>query len=270
MKNNLVIGSEGFIGKVFCDFLEKKGEGVQRFDIKRGSHEDARTAKLNLTNIDAIYFLAWDVGGAKYLQKEDTQLTQLDWNLKLLLNVMPQLEEAKKPFLFISSQLAEEHNTVYGSTKRLGEVWTRILDGVFVRQWNVYGQVEKENLRSHVVSDFVEQAITKKEIRMLTTGEEKRHFIHYEDVCEAWYKALHENHKGVHDVTSFEWVRVLDVANIIAKITGATVIPGTRIGSTPITPIAGKIPGWQPRVNLEEGLRRLVDDFEKKIKEQKQ
>ncbi len=101
MKNNLVIGSEGFIGKVFCDYLEKKGERVTRFDIKRSVHEDARSASLNLDDVDHVYFLAWDVGGAKYLQKEDTQLTQMDWNLKLLLNIMPQLEKAKKPFLFI-------------------------------------------------------------------------------------------------------------------------------------------------------------------------
>lgn len=258
MIKNLVIGSEGFIGKSFCEFLEKKGESVTRFDIKRGTHEDAREAILPLDNIDRVYFLAWDVGGAKYLYKEDAQLTQLDWNLKLLSNVMTQLEKSKKPFLFISSQLAEEHDTVYGVTKRLGEVWTRIIGGVFIRQWNVYGPIEEESLRSHVVADFIHQALTTGKIKMMTTGEEKRQFIHIDDVCEAWYKALNENHKGIHDVTSFEWVKILDIANLIGKITGAKVIPGGKIGSTPITPINGKIPGWTPKIDLEEGLRRTV------------
>jgi hypothetical protein len=36
------------------------------------------------------------------------------------------------------------------------------------------------------------------------------------------------------------------------------VFPGTRQGSTPLTPIRGKIPGWRAEVSLREGLQRLV------------
>lgn len=256
---NLVIGSEGFIGKEFCKFLEKKGEEVVRFDIKRSANEDARTVTLDLNDIDRVYFLAWDVGGAKYLYKEDAQLGQLDWNVSLMQNVMNQLQAHKKPFLFISSQLAEEYDTVYGVTKRLGEIWTRLLDGVFIRQWNVYGPIEENTIRSHVVSDFVHQALTEGEIKMLTTGEELRQFIHIDDVCEAWYLALENNVKGKHDVTSFEWVKVREVAEIIGKLTGAKVTPGAKVGSTPLTPISGKIHNWNTKVSLEEGLSRMVE-----------
>lgn len=257
---NLVLGSEGFIGNAFCNYLLSEGEEVVRYDIKRGAHEDARTAVIDFSGIDRVYFLAWDVGGAKYLYKDDVQLQQLDWNISLMQNVMNQLKESKKPFLFISSQLAEEHDTVYGVTKRLGEVWTRLLDGVFIRQWNVYGPIEENTIRSHVVSDFVHQAVTVGEIRMLTTGEERRQFIHIDDVCSAWHTALSSNLKGKHDVTSFEWISVLDVANIIANLTGAKVIPGEKVGSTPLTPISGKIPNWTPKVSIEEGLKKMVDE----------
>lgn len=260
---NLVIGGAGFIGKPFVNFLKSKGEEVVVFDIKNGEHEDARVAEIDFDNIDRVYFLAWDVGGAKFLYHEDLQLGQLSGNLKLLHNVMGQLEKKKKPFLFISSQLAEEYDTVYGVTKRLGEVWTRLLGGVFIRQWNVYGPIEEESIRSHVVSDFVSQALTTGEIRMLTTGEEKRHFIHIDDVTEAWHKAMEDNLKGIHDVTSFEWVRVIDLANIIAELTGAKVIPGEKVGSTPDTPIKGKIPGWYPKVDLRKGLAKMVEDMKK-------
>ena len=106
--------------------------------------------------------------------------------------------------------------------------------------------------------DDVKKAITDGEIQMLTTGEEQRQFVHIDDVCGAFHLALSERLQGLYDVTSFEWVRILDVAHIIAAHTGAKVSPGERIGSTPITPIRGKIPNWLPRVLLKEGLHRMV------------
>ena len=261
MINNLVLGSEGFVGKPFCKYLEDIGERIIPFDIKRGQQEDGRVARLNLEDADRVYFLAWDVGGAKYLYREQIQFRQLDWNLKLLLNVMPQLQEKQVPFLFVSSQLAEEYDSVYGVTKRLGEVWTHLLDGVRVRLWNVYGPLEEPSERSHVVADFVYQAATTGEIRMLTTGEERRQFIHIDDVCRALHQALTQKLTGIYDVTSFEWVTVRDIAKIIANISGTRIVPGEETGNTPITPIYGKIPGWHPTVTLHEGLARMLDEI---------
>jgi nucleoside-diphosphate-sugar epimerase len=255
---NLIIGSEGFVGKPFQEFLLKQGEEVIQFDLKRNASEDAREVELPLDGIDRVYFLAWEVGGAKYLYRDEIQFRQLDWNLRLLMNVMPQLQAKGTPFLFVSSQLAEEHDTVYGATKRLGEVWTHLLRGVRVRLWNVYGPLEAETERSHVISDFVWQAVNTGEIKMLTTGAEARQFIHINDVCAAFHKALESRLTGLYDVSSFEWVSVLHAAEIIADAAGAKVRPGTKVGSTPITPMQGKVPTWVPQVTFEEGLRSMV------------
>ncbi len=266
MRKSLVLGSEGFVGRAFCQFLEAQGEQVVRFDIKRGPGEDAREVVLPLSGVEHVYFLAWEVGGAKYLYRDEAQFMQLDWNLKLLLNVMPQLQQSGLPFLFVSSQLAEEHDTVYGVTKRLGEVWTHLLKGVRVRLWNVYGAHEASTERSHVVADFVWQALTKGEIHMMTTGEERRQMVYIDDVCSAFRAALGARLDGIYDVSSFEWVRIRDVADIIGGLTGAKVVPGTRSGSTPITPMRGKIPGWTAQVPLEDGLARTVALFRKSMK----
>lgn len=262
---NLVLGSDGFVGKPFCEFLEQRGEQVVRFDIKRDAREDARRVSLPLDGVDRIYFLAWEVGGAKYLYREDVQFLQLDWNLQLLLNVMPQLHEAKIPFLFVSSQLAEENDSVYGVTKRLGEVWTHLLEGVRVRLWNVYGGYEDQTERSHVVADFVHQALSTGRIEMMTTGEEVRQFIHVDDVCRAFHLALSRGLGGLYDVSSFEWVPVREVADIIGDLTGAEVVPGTRVGSTPVTPMVGKIPDWEPALTLREGLSKMVELFRHRL-----
>lgn len=258
MVTSLVIGSEGFVGMPLCRHLENRGERVLRFDLKRGAHEDARAVRLELEGVDQVYFLAWEVGGAKYLYRSDIQFLQLDSNLKLMLNVFPQLQASQTPFLFVSSQLAEEYDTVYGSTKRLGEVWTHLLGGTRVRLWNVYGAYEPPSERSHVVADFVWQALRQGEIRMLTTGEEQRQFVYIDDVCDAFHQSLRLRLSGVYDVTSFEWVPVRRVADIIGELTGAKVIAGETRGSTPITPMRGKVPSWMSTVSLEEGLERTV------------
>ena len=263
---NLVIGSGGFIGKSLCFFLRNKNEEVVEFDIKRGNHEDARKATISFDSFDRVYFLAWEVGGAKYLYSENAQFEQLNSNLSILINVMPQLQKSNVKFLFISSQLAEDVDSVYGVTKRLGEVWTKLLpEGYFIRQWNVYGTLEEDSKRSHVISDFVLQALRNREIRMMTTGEEVRQFIHIDDVCRAYHQVLNNNLKGIYDVTSFEWVKLIDVANIISLYTGAVIIKGEKTGSTPYTPMKGKIPGWQPSIPLQEGLKRMISEAEKMI-----
>ena len=261
MTTNLVIGSDGFVGKPLCTYLKSCGEEVIPFDIKRGDQEDARLATLPLQGVDRVYFLAWEVGGAKYLYRGDIQFVQLDSNLKLMLNVFPQLQAVQLPFLFVSSQLAEEYDTVYGSTKRLGEVWSHLLKGVRVRLWNVYGAYEPASERSHVVADFIWQALTQGEIRMLTTGDELRQFVYIDDVCRAFHQAIGLRLDGVYDVTTFELVSVRLVADIIASLTGAKVVPGERRGSTPITPMRGKVTGWASSVTLEQGLERTVALF---------
>ena len=255
------MGSEGFVGRPLSQYLRSIGEKVVECDLKLGGEYDLRKIKVDFDGIDRVYFLAWDVGGAKYLYREEYQLRQLDWNMKLLSNVMPQLQISKTPFLFVSSQLAEESNTVYGVTKRLGEVWTNLLGGHQVRLWNVYGPLEEPSQRTHVVSDFVYQAITTGEIRMLTAGDEQRQFIHIQDVCKALHHVISSELQGIYDVTSLEWMTIRRLADMIADCTEAKVIPGDRVGNTTLTRIRGQVPNWSPLVKIEDGLAMMVDEM---------
>lgn len=272
MKTNLVIGSDGFIGTPFCQFLEKKGEKVIRFDIKHGESEDARIEKLPLSSVDKVYFLAWDVGGSKYLYEPKLQKNQLDWNLVLMKNVFDQLEKSKKDFLFVSSQLSEEVDTVYGVTKRLGEVWTDLLGGVCVRVWNAYGYMEGQDVKSHVISDFIYQALKTKKITMMTNGEEWRQFTHIRDLSDAFYMAMHlsDRKKTVYDASSYQWVQIIDVAEMIAKMTGATISKGVHIGHDPLpSGNMGRVPKWLPKIELVDGIAAMVADAKNRILNEK-
>lgn len=272
MKTNLVIGSSGFIGTPFCRYLEQKGERVIPFDIQRNRKEDARFASLPLSRVDAVYFLAWDVGGSKYLYVPGLQKKQLDWNLALMKNVFDQVQKAKKPFLFVSSQLCEEVDTVYGVTKKLGEVWTKLLGGACVRVWNAYGYMEGDDIKSHVISDFIYQALKTKKIRMMTTGAEWRQFTHITDLSSAFYLSLNSRklRRTVYDASSYEWIRILDIAQMIGKLTGAKVLPGTKIGHDPVpSDNMGRIPGWLPTVELNDGIGAMIEEAKQRIKNEK-
>ncbi len=267
MITNLVIGSEGFIGKPFCKYLKSLNEKVIPFDIKRNEKEDGRIYHFDFKKIDRVYFLAWDVGGAKYLYNPDLQLYQLDWNLKLLINIMQHLGKNKTKFLFVSSQLSEECDTVYGVTKRLGEVWTQLLEGVCVRVWNAYGILEPQNIKSHVISDFIYQAVKFGEVKMLTDGGEWRQFTHVDDISKAFHLAMcsRKLNRTVYDVSSFEWVQIKEVAEIICDLTKVKLIPGKKRGHTTPAPNRGRLPGWLPSVTLEEGIKRMVNQSESLI-----
>ena len=259
----LVIGSNGFLGKHLCSYLELNNNIVKRCDIVNNIYDDARYIKFNLANIDRVYFLAWDVGGAKYLGCGD-QLEQLLWNNDLLSNVFKQLQDI--PFVFISSQLSDKCDTVYGVQKKYGEVWTKLTNnGISIRLWNIYGYPENYGIRSHVVSDLVKQALDTGEINMLSTGEEERQFIHIDDACSALLKAFDiVDRKYIYDITSFKWIRMLDVAEIIQKYTNCRMVVGKIIGETVKIENRLPVPNWSPIVDFDFGIKNMIEKFYEK------
>ena len=68
----LVLGSAGQIGSELCKFLKKEGNEVLTFDIEDDSIQDLRVRGMvdSLVNeSDFVMFLAFDVGGSRYLKK---------------------------------------------------------------------------------------------------------------------------------------------------------------------------------------------------------
>ena len=220
MKRNLVLGGEGFIGKPLCAYLRGLGEEVTSLDIKDGC--DLRSYPMNCSTYDAVYFLAWDVGGAKWLGGDSAQLDQCENNTQIMTNVFDCLRDLQTQFVFVSSRLAEK-DTVYGVQKRLGELWTdQLPNGRYVRLYNVYGAYEECTERSHVVADFIHQAIDTGKIDMIGDGSEMRDFVHIDEVCV--HLALAASGATVErDCCSGEELSIRNVADIILDIVGGDV-----------------------------------------------
>ena len=79
----------------------------------------------------------------------------------------------------------------YGVMKRVGELYTRSLNGLIVKFWNVYG-IEKDHDKAHVITDFIRKGFETGVIDMMTDGTEQREFLYAEDCCEALERLMLE------------------------------------------------------------------------------
>ncbi len=262
-----MLGGEGFIGRPFVEFLRRKGNQVDVFDSILGSQFDLRHVLIpNLSSYDACYFLAWDVGGSKYLAERSTWESQFRNNLMILSNTFPQLQHAKLKTVFVSSQLAGTDDSPYSLSKLIAQQYALELENMWlVRQWNVYGPLENYNLRSHAVSDFVYQALTSGKIVMRTSGLERRRFLHIEDLCDAYMAILDQRSQKLFDVAGSELVSIRQVAEIVAQNTGASVETSNSIGSTPNVEVSALIPGWNPKIKLVDGIKAMIEDAAERI-----
>ncbi len=194
-KKILILGSEGQIGGHLVNFFRrKKNYKVIEFDILKGKKFDLRNfnnTKLenNIKKSDFIFFLAFDVGGSRYLKKYQKTFDFLSNNLSIMANVFLLLKKHKKKFIFASSQMSNMDFSPYGTLKRLGEDITNSLNCLYVKFWNVYG-IEKNIEKSHVITDFILMALKKKKINMLTNGNESREFLYADDCSEGLFTIM--------------------------------------------------------------------------------
>ena len=267
----LVLGSEGQIGKPLCKFLAHKGHEVIEWDKENTLKEDLANPKcfrdliLAMQRVDKVIFLAFRVGGSKYLAKVDKEFSNLQENVFLMAHTFKALAITRKPFLFSSSQMANMHHTNYGFLKDLGERYTRSLGGWICRFWNVYGVEECEEEKTHVITDFIRKA-REGNIHMRTTGEEARQFLHVDD-CNAaigtWVDDLWDDSQQYYDITSFKWVSIREVADTIKNLIGDVSITSDNATDQIQKGIRNQPSNyvrrfWEPVISLEEGIAKVA------------
>lgn len=220
----LILGSAGQIGAYLTDYLRTKGHEVTEFDVTNGEEYDLRTIpnpKLmhDIRLADFVFFLAFDVGGSRYLKKYQHTYEFINNNTRMMANVFQYLQEYRKPFVFASSQMSNMSYSPYGVMKRVGEMYTQNLGGLIVKFWNVYG-IEKDHEKSHVITDFIKRGFEEGEFEMLTDGTEERQFLYAEDCCEALETVMENftdftSEDNLH-ITSFHYTKIIDIASMIA------------------------------------------------------
>ena len=180
--NITILGSAGQIGAYLSEYLKDKGHHVSNVDIVNGVQYDLRVTPNTVVEnaiqyADFVFFLAFDVGGSRYLKKYQHTFEFVNNNTRMMANTFRLLEKHKKRFIFASSQMSNMSYSPYGVMKRVGELHTTALKGLTVKFWNVYG-IEKDMEKAHVITDFIRKGFEEGEFEMMTDGTEERQFLY--------------------------------------------------------------------------------------------
>ena len=276
-----ILGSSGQIGAYLTEYLCKKGHVVEEFDVVNGPSQDMTVIpnqylEFKIRDSDFVFFLAFDVGGSRYLKKYQHTYAFINNNTRIMANVFEWLKEYRKPFVFASSQMSNMSYSPYGVLKRVGELYTQTINGLIVKFWNVYG-VENDKEKSHVITDFIRKGFEEGEFEMMTDGTEERQFLYAEDCCEALETIMecYSDFKPTDPlhVTSFRNDSIKDVASMIQgqfnKIGkyDVRIKPGIAKDNIQLdkrNEADNYIHGWWlPKTNLETGIAKVFDKIKK-------
>jgi len=243
----LVLGSAGQIGPELCKHLKSEGHSVTEFDIVSNPSQDLRVQNIlehYIQETDFIMFLAFDVGGSRYLKKYQHTYEFIENNTKLTLFTFESIKKYNKPFIFASSQMANMSYSPYGVCKSLGEIFSTALGGVVIKAKNG-------------------------KIVLMTDGKEERQFLHAED-CSRCLQILSEKYdqidrsKNLH-ITNFGWNTILEVAEIIQESIPCEIQPSTEIDTVQLNkrnePDPYILNFWEPKISLKEGINKIINDM---------
>ena len=274
-----ILGSRGQIGAYLTEYLRNKGHYVYEFDIVNGKEEDLTKIpnpllEERIADSDFVFFLAFDVGGSRYLKKYQHTFQFIHNNTRLMTNVFDMIKKYNKKFVFASSQMSNMSYSPYGVLKNIGELYTKSLNGLIVKFWNVYG-IEKDHDKAHAITDFIRKGFETGVIDMLTDGQEEREFLYAEDCCEA-LETIMNNYDdfsfedNLH-ITSFNSTKIIDIAhmicgqfNLIGKY-DVKVQPSTEKDNVQLDkrnkPDTYLTKWWLPTTTIQDGVAKVFQNM---------
>ena len=275
-----ILGSSGQIGAYLTEYLRGKGHDVREFDVVNGEDQDMTKIPnpdlhARIATSEFVFFLAFDVGGSHYLKKYQHTFKFIDNNARIMANVFGYLNQYKVPFVFASSQMSNMSYSPYGVMKKVGELYTKSLEGLIVKFWNVYG-IEKDMEKAHVITDFIHKGFETGVIDMMTDGTEAREFLYAEDCCEA-LESIMENYDQLTSddelhITTGSHTTILEVARIIQRLFSnieKDVVIQPAESKDEVQKDARNIPDpyikkfWRSKTSLKKGITKVFEEMKK-------
>ncbi len=164
---------------------------------------------------------------------------------------------------------------VYDEAKRYAEALTMAyhnqqgVDTAIVRIFNTYGP----RMRAHdgrAIPTFVRQALENKPLTVFGDGSQSRSFCYVDDLIRGLYLlAVSDEHLPVNLGNPGEFT-ILELAETVLRVTESTSeivfealpVDDPQIRQPDITR-AKQVLDWEPEIDLEEGLRRMLPTMER-------
>jgi UDP-glucose 4-epimerase len=157
----------------------------------------------------------------------------------------------------------------YGATKMMGEIYCDLYTRVYgltvasLRLYNVYGErMNPDGEYASLIPKFIKQIKNGEQPTIYGTGEQRRDFVHVDDVVDAFVKAT--GLTGIYNVGSEVNYSVNEIFEIIRKKLGSDIEPvygNKTIEPTQTLSNSAKlrmVTDWKPTVSLEKGIERLL------------
>jgi len=192
------------------------------------------------------------------------------------LEVIPLREEELYPAL---------PESAYGWSKLMGQYETELLGNetgiatCVLMFHNVYGSPCDFRERSQVIPALIRKAINypEEDFQVWGSGEQGRAFIHVDDIVSALCLALEKGfEKGIIQIGPSVCTSIKEIAETIVEISGKNISitydttrpEGDKARSADYSK-AKKILGWEPKIPLQEGLKRQYTWIEQQIRNNK-
>ncbi len=169
--------------------------------------------------------------------------------------------------------------SVYDEAKRFAEALTMAyhryhgINTRIVRIFNTYGpRMHLDDGR--VVPNFIQQALRNEPLTLYGNGLQTRSFCYVDDLIEGIYRLLLSEEHDPVNIGNPDEITIREFAETINRLVGSTggmiEKPESRLGDDPqrrrpdITR-ARQILNWEPKVSLEEGIKRTIPYFKEKM-----
>ncbi|MDR3347304.1 MAG: SDR family oxidoreductase [Helicobacteraceae bacterium] len=138
-----------------------------------------------------------------------------------------------------------------------------------VRIFNTYGPRMHPN-DGRVVSNFIVQALKGEDITVYGEGNQTRSFCYVDDLIDGFARMMNapSDFTGPVNLGNPAEFTILRLAQIVIELTGSKskivykpLPQDDPMQRRPVIDLAKSKLGWQPRVALEDGLRRTIDYF---------
>jgi len=167
----------------------------------------------------------------------------------------------------------------YDEGKRIGETLMFDYHREFntkikvIRIFNTYGPNMDKN-DGRVVSNFIVEALKGEEITIYGKGTQTRSFCYVDDLIDAIIKMMNsqDDFTGPVNLGNPGEFTMLELADLVIKLTNSnSKIIYKELPSDdptqrkPNISLAKEKLNWEPKINLEEGLKRTIEYFKKEI-----